>query len=126
MSKIRQEVKQCMLKIDNSADKKVTAHFLFPEHFIGFKGHFPGNPVLPGICQVQALITIAEKLHKKKTILRKVVLAKFFKQISQDETVLFDYTEKKEEDNEFNIKALVSAVNGEKIAKLELEINFLQ
>ena len=125
MSTIKQEIKQCMLKIDNNADNKIKAHFLFPEHFIGFKGHFPGKPVLPGICQVQALIVIAEKLHKKKAALRKVVLAKFFRQISQDETVLFDYTEKKEEDNEFNIKALVSTVNGEKIAKLELEINFL-
>ena len=125
MSTIKQEIKQCMLKIDNNADNKIKAHFLFPEHFIGFKGHFPGKPILPGICQVQALIVIAEKLHKKKAGLRRVVLAKFFKQISQDEAVLFDYTEENKQNNEFNIKALVSTVNGEKIAKLDLEINFL-
>jgi 3-hydroxymyristoyl/3-hydroxydecanoyl-(acyl carrier protein) dehydratase len=30
------------------------ATFLFRPDFIGFSGHFPGNPVLPGIVQIMA------------------------------------------------------------------------
>ena len=30
------------------------ASFLFPSDFMGFSGHFPGNPVLPGIVQIMA------------------------------------------------------------------------
>jgi 3-hydroxyacyl-[acyl-carrier-protein] dehydratase len=32
------------------------AEFVFPPDFIGFAGHFPGNPVLPGIAQIMAVL----------------------------------------------------------------------
>lgn len=37
-----------------------TANFLFPPDFIGFNGHFPGNPMLPGVAQIMAAaLTVA-------------------------------------------------------------------
>lgn len=30
------------------------AAFFFPETFAGFDGHFPGNPMLPGIAQIMS------------------------------------------------------------------------
>lgn len=32
------------------------AEFVFPPDFIGFAGHFPGNPILPGIAQIMAVL----------------------------------------------------------------------
>jgi len=40
---------------------------LNPEHLI-FKGHFPGQPVLPGVCMMELVREIAEK--KQNTPLR--------------------------------------------------------
>ena len=125
MSVIKQEIKQCLLGVDKGADGKTIARFSFPERFVGFKGHFPGNPILPGICQIQALIVFAEELHKEKASLKKVVLAKFFKSVSQNEELLFNYSEKAGQDDKVRVKASVNKANGEKIARLELEVNFL-
>lgn len=35
---------------------EVRAAFVFPATFIGFAGHFPGSPILPGIAQIMAVI----------------------------------------------------------------------
>lgn len=40
----------------NAASGEFSAAFLFPPEFCGFAGHFPGNPVLPGIAQIMAVL----------------------------------------------------------------------
>lgn len=37
---------------DSKADGTIQSQFCFAEDFIGFRGHFPGAPVLPGIVQI--------------------------------------------------------------------------
>ena len=37
------------------------ATFLFPPSFIGFQGHFPEQPILPGIVQVMAAVYTASR-----------------------------------------------------------------
>ena len=122
MSVIKQEIKQCMLELNKGTGGKVLSRFSFPSSFVGFKGHFPGRPVLPAICQIQALIVIAEELHKKKMNLKKIILTKFFKPVSQNEELLFDYSESIRQGSGIVLAALVSGISGEKIAKLELEV----
>ena len=123
MSVIMQQIKQCMSGLDKTVDGKTVVSFRFPENFIGFKGHFPTRAVLPGVCKIQAVIVIAQELHKKKAKLKKIILAKFFEPVSQDEELFFDYSESAWTDNEALLKASVSS-NGKKIAKLELRISF--
>ena len=123
MSVIMQEIKQCMSGLNKTADGKTVASFRFPADFIGFKGHFPGRPVLPGICKIQAVIAITQELHNKKVKLKKVILAKFFEPVSQDEELFFEYSESLEMNNEALLKASVSS-NGKKTAKLELRVSF--
>lgn len=62
---------------------------LFDIHsdFIGFKGHFPTYPILPGIVQVMmAEITISEALQRECTILE-IKKGKFVKPIEPEHTV---------------------------------------
>jgi len=37
---------------------------VYPDHPI-FNGHFPGNPVIPGVCQVQIVTEILNEIYHK-------------------------------------------------------------
>jgi 3-hydroxyacyl-[acyl-carrier-protein] dehydratase len=47
-----------------------------PAHPI-FKGHFPGQPVVPGVCMIQIIQEILEKANKRKLQLARSEYAKF-------------------------------------------------
>ena len=47
-----------------------------PQHKI-FDGHFPGKPVVPGVCMVQIIIELMEKVILKKVKLREADSIKF-------------------------------------------------
>ena len=42
-----------------------------------FKGHFPGNPIMPGVCTIQLVKELTEKALKKKLFLSVVNNVKF-------------------------------------------------
>jgi 3-hydroxyacyl-[acyl-carrier-protein] dehydratase len=42
-----------------------------------YKGHFPGNPVVPGVCQVQMISEMAEQITGKKLLLMRSDNIKF-------------------------------------------------
>ena len=42
-----------------------------------FEGHFPGQPVVPGVCMMQMVKEIIEEVTKKKTNLSKAAEMKF-------------------------------------------------
>lgn len=66
-------------------DGTITATFCFPPSFVGFDGHFPGNPVLPGIVQLMAALYTAAK--GQKTIPLAIKQAKFTRPVSPNEPV---------------------------------------
>ena len=53
---------------------------LDPAHKI-FEGHFPGQPVVPGVCMMQMQKELLEKAIGRKTSLRKADHAKFLSMI---------------------------------------------
>ena len=63
------------------SDGILTTHFVFPEDFIGFQGHFPTRKLLPGVCQLQCVTASLEKMKNKKLIIEEIVLAKFFRPV---------------------------------------------
>jgi 3-hydroxyacyl-[acyl-carrier-protein] dehydratase len=77
VSSISKEVAQCMTGF-TELDGTLTTHFIFPEDFIGFQGHFPSRKLLPGVCQIQCVTASLEKMKNKKLIIEEIVLAKFF------------------------------------------------
>jgi len=42
-----------------------------------FKGHFPGNPIMPGVCTIQLVKELTEKALKKELFLSVVSNVKF-------------------------------------------------
>ena len=54
------------------------------EHKI-FEGHFPGHPVVPGVCMMQMVKEIMEQVFKKKTNLVSAADMKFLAIINPEE-----------------------------------------
>lgn len=42
-----------------------------------FNGHFPGNPVIPGVCMLQIIKELTEEITKQPLVLQKMTVAKF-------------------------------------------------
>ncbi|TWW00916.1 3-hydroxyacyl-ACP dehydratase [Chitinophaga pinensis] len=46
-----------------------------------FEGHFPGRPVVPGVCMMQTVQELLEGMLQKKVILKKAANMKFLNMI---------------------------------------------
>jgi len=67
-----------------------TAEFRFSAEAPVFAGHFPGNPLLPGVFQLEMTRVVAEMLLGATLAIREVVKAKFTSPIVPGETVQVD------------------------------------
>ncbi len=54
--------------------------YFSPQHTI-FEGHFPGNPVVPGVCMIQIVKETMEALQNEKLLLHKGHQLKFLRLI---------------------------------------------
>lgn len=61
--------------------------FIFDADFIGFDGHFPDNPILPGVVQLMAGALTASEAAGKHLIPQGVSRTKFLKQIIPNDTI---------------------------------------
>ncbi len=59
----------------------VTRRYRFPAGFVGFSGHFPGDPVLPAIAQMRTVVSLAEEHSGRVLRLAAVESAKFISPI---------------------------------------------
>ena len=123
MNRIMEGIKQNLSYINRKGSNNITARFLFSENFIGFNGHFPGKPVLPGFCKIQAVLLILQEVHKKKVILKEIIMAKFFSPVSWGEELIFECKESNTENDITEVHANISS-KGKKIAKLHLKVTF--
>lgn len=85
---IRDEIKDLMTEFHSVNGNEISAKFAFPESFTGFSGHFPNNPVLPGICQIQCILAALSVKHKKVLKLKSVSRAKFLNPVFPGEKIL--------------------------------------
>ncbi len=85
---------------------------LNPDHKI-FKGHFPGQPVVPGVCQVQVIKEIAEQALGKSFQLKTADHIKFLSVIIPEKDVIIR-ADIKYTINEAGWNITASLVNSEK------------
>lgn len=90
---------------------KITAQILLNKEHLIFGGHFPGNPILPGVCTVQIIRELLEKGIERKLQLSKASNIKYLGFISPVTTpgIQFDLTIKTSETGSLNCNATISA-----------------
>ena len=69
-----------------SKDGKLTSAVTFNAAHKIFAGHFPGNPVTPGVIQIQVVKEILEKFYGKELKLETMSRCKFLKLLNPNET----------------------------------------
>ena len=71
--------------ISNQADNTITASIKIDAGHEIFPGHFPGYPLVPGVCQLQIIKDIANKGLNMKLRLWKAKSIKFLNMLNPDE-----------------------------------------
>ena len=118
-------IKDCMSDLQSTPDgSALSADFTFPADFLGFKGHFPGRPILPGVCEIQAVLLMLEESKKKNVLLKEIVQLKFFAPVACGEKISFKLEEKLELNGEFSVKAMVTGKD-KKIAEIHLRVSIV-
>lgn len=62
---------------------------LHAEHDV-FKGHFPGNPIMPGVCMIQMIKELTEKTTGKELFLSVANNVKFMAKINPEENEIIN------------------------------------
>ena len=72
---------------------------LNPEHEI-YRGHFPGNPVVPGACQIRMITEILSEIEEREVQLKEADNVKFLAMINPHEhpTLVVKLSLKKDRD----------------------------
>ena len=118
MSLINQQITELIKDKLEYQDDSLNVQVKFDENFIGFKGHFPGNPVLPGVVMIKTMTLMYELYKKKKFTLSQIKQTKFIEPVFAD--TLTSFIVKSNIDKE-GIKLQGKVIKSEKIiAKISL------
>lgn len=93
---------------------------LNPEHYI-FKAHFPGNPIVPGVCQVKIISELLEKYLGRRIFLSGIKNIKYLSVIIPTEDEILDIIFQKITVDENGVNGVVSILSNDKLfAKISL------
>lgn len=92
MSVLTHAIEACLSPVTGDGQGGFSASATFPADFIGFKGHFPGRPVLPGVCMVQTALVILALGRAEPVTLKCLVSAKWMAPVLPGEALVFTLT----------------------------------
>lgn len=70
----------------NTVESTITAQITINKNHEVFKGHFPNNPVTPGVCMMQIIKELTEKVVGEKLFMSSSSNVKFMAIINPEET----------------------------------------
>lgn len=99
---------------------------LEPSHSI-FKAHFPGNPIVPGVCQIQMVTELLSRYTGKEIFLSEVKNIKFLSVLTPVGNELMDVIVKKLTADEEKLQvSVVIAGNEMQFAKISMIYSYTQ
>ncbi len=75
-----------IVSLDQKDHNKYEAVLLINEKHAVFKGHFPGNPIMPGVCMMQIIKELTEQITQQTLMMQTVTNVKFMALINPDVT----------------------------------------
>lgn len=97
-----------------------SARLAFPPDFVGFQGHFPGNPILPGVCLIEAVLGVLETAYGKRFRLRRIASAKFREPVRPGESLVIECASSTDARG-LKVNAQISSTGG-RVAELVLHV----
>lgn len=94
---IRQSCLAVNIIHDDSESLELNAEFIFGAAFTGFRGHFPGRPVLPAVVQLASVRFLAETGLKQPVYPVSYSRTKFRGIIQPDEKIILQVRLKRED-----------------------------
>jgi 3-hydroxyacyl-[acyl-carrier-protein] dehydratase len=75
-----------ILSLENTTDSKYDAIILVNDKHAVFKGHFPDNPIMPGVCMIQIIKELSETITKSNLMMQTLSNVKFMALINPEVT----------------------------------------
>lgn len=122
MSVLSRETRSCLSQFIVGCDDGLSARFAFPAEFSGFKGHFPGDPVLPAVCMVQAVVVMVEAWRRAPVKVRSIMSAKWFSPVRPGTELRFESRVRQDGDQGSVVKTRITS-GVDKIAELTLRVS---
>jgi 3-hydroxyacyl-[acyl-carrier-protein] dehydratase len=69
----------------NDSQKYLAIIFVNEKHEV-FRGHFPGNPIMPGVCMMQIIKELTEQITEQTLVLQTLTNVKFMALINPEVT----------------------------------------
>ena len=101
-----------------------TLEFHYPASFVGFQGHFPNDPILPGVCLLQSLRLGLERAWNSRLKITEILNAKFVAPVHPGDTISFAITETSRSPHAVSTTAKVTCC-GQRVAELSVKLESL-
>jgi 3-hydroxyacyl-[acyl-carrier-protein] dehydratase len=75
-----------IISLEKTAESKYSAMILINEQHEVFKGHFPGNPIMPGVCMMQIIKELTEQITESSLFMQSLTNVKFMALINPFQT----------------------------------------
>lgn len=73
-----------VLSEEKTGDAKYNIRILVNARHEVFKGHFPGNPIMPGVCMIQIIKELTESITKSTLMIQTLSNVKFMALINPE------------------------------------------
>ena len=75
-----------VVSLENPNNSRYDAVILVNEKHDVFKGHFPDNPIMPGVCMIQIIKELSETITKSSLLMQTLSNVKFMALINPEVT----------------------------------------
>ncbi|WP_433834588.1 3-hydroxyacyl-ACP dehydratase [Flavobacterium anhuiense] len=75
-----------ILSEEKTSDSKYIITILVNAKHEVFKGHFPGNPIMPGVCMIQIIKELTESITESSLMIQSLANVKFMALINPEVT----------------------------------------
>lgn len=102
-----EDIQNAFVGLDPDIDSQPgVAHFVFDEKLDFFSGHFPDEPILPGVFQIEMVRVTLEKMLNETLRIHSVKSAKFMKKVTPSEK-LSVAVNRFDKDGKIQVKAVI-------------------